>query len=408
MPEGDLVIVGGGLSGLIAAGEALSRGLETVMISKSPGGSLPLSWGGLDLLGRDYFGQPAENPFEAIKTMARLSPGHPYAAAGLGNLARGVEILAELSGDETLAANRPNRRIAALTGELREIYWAPESLLPEEGSAVLVAGFEPWWGFAPLLLKARLAKSLEIARIEAVRLKALGYLPHSEEPSVLAAALDKIEAREKVIAEIKKRAAADLIIFPAVIGLNRSEEAKSHLREALGSKIGEIFTPLPSIAGLRLQKTLASALLKKGLRLIEGFKAARMLSRGNIIERAEIDAPSGTISVKGKSFILATGGFSSGGLKEDGGKLVEPLLGLPVEAPPGELFGPRFFSRHPIRLAGIRVDGLMRPVDEGGRPVFDNLRAAGSMLAGADRLHEKSRGGVSLATGAAAARSVEL
>ena len=96
MPEADLVIVGGGLSGLIAAGEGLSQGLKVALISKSPGGSLPLSWGGLDLLGRSLSGAVAESPFEEIEKMARALPDHPYAKAGIASLERGVELFSEL------------------------------------------------------------------------------------------------------------------------------------------------------------------------------------------------------------------------------------------------------------------------------------------------------------------------
>ena len=78
-----------------------------------------------------------------------------------------------------------------------------------------------------------------------------------------------------------------------------------------------------------------------------------------------------------EALVLATGGIAGGGLigRADG-RLAEPLLDLPVEAPPAEAWlssDPFDPAGHPLEAAGIRTDADLRPVDSGGRVVLDNV-----------------------------------
>jgi glycerol-3-phosphate dehydrogenase subunit B len=63
------------------------------------------------------------------------------------------------------------------------------------------------------------------------------------------------------------------------------------------------------------------------------------------------------------------------------------------------------FGDHAFARFGVRTDDDLRPTDGDGRPEFDNLRAAGSVLGGYDFPAEKSGSGVSIATGYAAGRA---
>ena len=76
---------------------------------------------------------------------------------------------------------------------------------------------------------------------------------------------------------------------------------------------------------------------------------------------------------------------------------------FPVFQPAGRgaWFGERFFDpeAHPIHRAGIVTDDDLRPVDETGRVVLENVRVAGSILAHHQAIEEKSREGIDIATG---------
>ncbi|MCX7707206.1 MAG: hypothetical protein N2204_04285, partial [Anaerolineae bacterium] len=129
-------------------------------------------------------------------------------------------------------------------------------------------------------------------------------------------------------------------------------------------------------------------------------------------------------------YILATGGLYGGGITSDyRGALRETVFGLPLYVPGDmeEWFNERFLPSaetlhvedprqgapslqtplqgHPIHLAGVRVNARMQPVDEAGRVVAENLRAAGRLLAGYDPITEGSTEGVWLATAYRAAHA---
>jgi glycerol-3-phosphate dehydrogenase subunit B len=105
-------------------------------------------------------------------------------------------------------------------------------------------------------------------------------------------------------------------------------------------------------------------------------------------------------------FILATGRFMGGGLKADEENIFEPLFNLPLLQPGSRdnWFANSFFNSHPIHQAGILTDSSLRPVNEKGEQLLDNVWIAGSILAGHDCIQEKSREGVEIATGYWAAK----
>jgi glycerol-3-phosphate dehydrogenase subunit B len=61
---------------------------------------------------------------------------------------------------------------------------------------------------------------------------------------------------------------------------------------------------------------------------------------------------------------------------------------------------------HPLERAGIRTDTELRPVGPDGLPIYDNVRVAGSLLAGQRSIGERCGDGVALTSGRRAARSL--
>ena len=61
---------------------------------------------------------------------------------------------------------------------------------------------------------------------------------------------------------------------------------------------------------------------------------------------------------------------------------------------------------HPLEKAGIRTDAELRPVAADGAFPFDNVRVAGSLLAGQRNVRERCGDGVALTSGRRAARSL--
>jgi len=122
----------------------------------------------------------------------------------------------------------------------------------------------------------------------------------------------------------------------------------------------------------------------------------------------EIVHPPVTTSFSADRFILATGRFMGGGLKADAEKVFEPIFNLPVHQPPSRegWFEDRFFGDlpHPVHQAGVLVNASLQPVGEAGDVILENVWVAGSLLAHHQCIDEKSREGIEIATGYAAAK----
>jgi glycerol-3-phosphate dehydrogenase subunit B len=110
--------------------------------------------------------------------------------------------------------------------------------------------------------------------------------------------------------------------------------------------------------------------------------------------------------VQARGVVLATGRFLGGGLAADRKRIRETLFDLPVWQPADRrdwhrpnLLDPR---GHPIHAAGLETDEALRPLDATGRPAFDTLFAAGSILAHQDWTRSKSGAGIAVATARAA------
>jgi glycerol-3-phosphate dehydrogenase subunit B len=75
---------------------------------------------------------------------------------------------------------------------------------------------------------------------------------------------------------------------------------------------------------------------------------------------------------------------------------------LPVHQPQGrrEWHRDNFLDSrgHPVNRAGVEIDDSFRPLDRAGRPVFDTLFAAGSILAHQDWMRMKCGSGLAIAT----------
>jgi glycerol-3-phosphate dehydrogenase subunit B len=109
--------------------------------------------------------------------------------------------------------------------------------------------------------------------------------------------------------------------------------------------------------------------------------------------------------------LLATGGILGGGFNSDHtGHFWEVVFDLPLAAPErrNQWFRPSFLNPegHPLFKAGVVVNERMQPVDAEGILVYENLWAAGNLLAKSDAIQERSMEGIALATGLAAGEAL--
>ena len=159
---------------------------------------------------------------------------------------------------------------------------------------------------------------------------------------------------------------------------------------------------------MRVFNRFKQRLIQKGVTFLLGHSVSKAILKGNRCEGIEILHPPVVNSYSADRHILATGRFIGGGLTADRKKISEALFGLPVVQPASrqDWFQKTFFSdqSHIIHRSGVLIDASFRPLNDRGERLFENVWVAGTILAHANCIAEKSREGIEIATGYSAAR----
>jgi glycerol-3-phosphate dehydrogenase subunit B len=183
---------------------------------------------------------------------------------------------------------------------------------------------------------------------------------------------------------------------------------KKDLEEIIGAEVFEIPILPPSIPGMRIFNRFKEWLIQRGVTFLLGYSVSKATLKEKKCERIDVFNPPIFNSYSADRYILATGRFIGGGLVADEEKIFEPIFNLPLAQPKSreEWFGKSFFNDlpHPIHQTGIRTDSSLRPIDEKGGLVLENVWVAGSILAGHHSVDEKSREGIEITTGYVAAK----
>ncbi|MBR0061550.1 MAG: FAD-binding protein, partial [Selenomonadaceae bacterium] len=120
MKISDVIVIGGGLAGLMAAAVAASRGQKVTLLSYGSG-SLPLASGAIDF-------HNAKAPDAAIKN---LPAHHPYKKIGAKNIDAAAKFFCEVAAQDNLPYNgRLSAQIPIVTaiGTLKYSALVPESM----------------------------------------------------------------------------------------------------------------------------------------------------------------------------------------------------------------------------------------------------------------------------------------
>jgi glycerol-3-phosphate dehydrogenase subunit B len=407
----DTVVVGGGLAGLTAAVRLVQAGQRVLVVAKGEG-STYLSGGTIDVLG--YTPERVESPRSALPELAAERPEHPYARLAPDLVAESLDwFRGAVEPLEYVGGLDENMLLPTAVGAVRPTALVSRSMAAgdlRQRPRMLVAGFRAHKDFYPEYVSDNLRLGGFQARATVVE---ANPRPGEADVSglVIAAALDGDRRFLVRLAEELAVAYApgEVIGVPAVLGASRAPDVWAELQERVGTQIFEIPTLPPSVPGFRLQRRLQDALRRAGGRLIVGSEAVGAESSNGAVSAIVVQDSARRRPYRARSFVLATGGFATGGLVlGDDGAVREPVLGLPVSGlhDDGALFGRRYFDSHPLSSAGIEVDESLRPVDAGGVPLYRNVHVVGAMLAGAEPWKEKSGDGISLASGYRAAGAV--
>ena len=161
-------------------------------------------------------------------------------------------------------------------GAIRPTCLAPEMMVAgdlREKDPILVIGFDGFYDFYPELIADNL--TAQGVPSTGLNLSLPALLGRDFITSrVLAEMFDQLDLCDSVANEIKKvlsgksQIKPQRIGFPAVLGLEKSQQVREHLENLLGLPVFEIPTLPPSIPGIRLSRILVSAIeRRRGTRL---------------------------------------------------------------------------------------------------------------------------------------------
>ena len=429
MATADVAVAGAGLAGLTAAIRLAEAGARVHVLAA---GHATTHWapGGIDLGALP----DSATSQDAVDRLA-MDSGHPYAVLAAELPAALAWLRAVLAGEGLELVGEPGdplRAIPTAIGATRLAAILPAGMAgalpawgPDETLVVCgPAGFRDFW---PEAIAAALRRpsswrgQTPPGRIEAVSVELPGLAGRRNLSSLDLARLfddptwrrDALEGITRAVAG--RTRAPGRIALPAILGLNDHPAALAAAREILPLVPFEVALAPPSVPGLRLFAALRGALRRHGGRLQVGEAVHGTIDATGRVAELRAPAAAREFVLSAGAFLLATGGIAGGGIIADGpGLLREAVLGLPVDGPPaGDWLSDDAFSPagHPLETAGIRTDRHLRPVAPGGspghgRPLAENVRVAGSLLAGQRYLRERCGDGVALASGVLAAREL--
>lgn len=399
----DLIIIGMGLSGLMAAKAAVDLGKRVLIVGKGIG-SLSLFSNSIDLLGESQKGGRME---ENLSLWIRNHPDHPYSMVGLNGIEDSLSSFLSLFPPpySFKVLDERNSFIPTAVGTLRPTYLIPETMIEGVSShsrKTLIVGIEGYKDFYSHYVADQM-------KCRGITITPLDFPHRGWAANALARLMEKKSFRQEMGRKIKEHLHGESRVgFPALLGIHHPRQVKEDLEQMIGSKIFEIPTLPPSIPGMRIFYRFKEWLIHKGATLLLGSSVRNAIIEGKRCVAINVSNPPLMTTYSADRYLLATGRFLGGGLWADKEKISEPIFNLPVKQPLSreEWFRKNFFDglSHPIHQTGIMVNSSFQPINERGDLILENVWVAGTILAHHSWMDEKSREGIEIATGYMAAR----
>jgi glycerol-3-phosphate dehydrogenase subunit B len=416
----DLAVIGSGLAGIAAAVFASQNGIDTCQIGVS-GGILYAS-GYLDLMGV----HPVEdrkiwvNPWEAIDALVRDVPNHPYAYLSKADISQSLDQFADFMADTGLPYKKnENQNVAVVTpvGTVKSTYAVPVSMwngVPAlaDGRPCLIVDFWGLKGFSALQITEMLKPRWPDLRAVRIAFPSVD-LSIDLYPERMARSMEVDDNIVMLADEVRPNLnGAQVVGFPAILGMNTTERIIRRLKDLLDCDVFEIPTIPPSIPGLRIKENVETVLSARGVRIFGQKRvicAKQNKEGGFLLDIGDFTDGKPEHRLEADGVILASGRFLGMGLHAGRKKIRETLFDLPVFQPADRSSWHRknFFDPcgHGINRSGLEIDDSFRPLNQSKKPAFDNVFAAGSILAHQDWIRQKCGAGLSISTAYAAVRS---
>lgn len=247
---------------------------------------------------------------------------------------------------------------------------------PKIGRKVLIVNFTGYHDFFSAFLAEGLEKQGMECRIRFLNLPE--FANFSAMRSVQIARKMDI-AWEKVVQEVRLLIKdEDTVVLPQVFGL-RETAVVSRIRQGIPAQVVFAGTMPPSVPGIRTQMQLKQRLEVLGGTYLMGDRVLKAHVHDGVVHSI-VTKNLDQHYLEGDSFILATGGFFSKGLKSNPFQVSEPIFGLDVEyaLDRNEWYNPSFAADQPYMAYGVKTDEQLKALRQG--KALKNLYAIGSIL----------------------------
>ncbi|MBE0613286.1 MAG: glycerol-3-phosphate dehydrogenase subunit GlpB [Burkholderiales bacterium] len=404
--QAELLVIGSGLAGMAASLFALARGVSVAQVGNS--GVIAFTTGYLDLLGHDERGF-VDDPWQALIRLREDEPRHPLANVTENDIRAAFTSFTQSLTEMGLGYTAPGaHNVLALTpaGTLKPTLSLPLTMQPAiaamaAGLDTLIVDFTGLNGFSAREVVANLSQrwpGLRAARIGFPDMDS-GAEVYAE---VLARALEVPATRQLLAERIGPLlGSAQALGLPAILGVHRPDHVHRELQSLLGVPVFEIPTMPPAVPGVRLRELFETRLPQCGVALEPQHRVKRLELHTQGVT-AHLEDAYGEVTIEAAAAVLATGRFTSGGLRADPNAIRETLVNLAVSQPEGRAhwYRPDYFDPrgHAINRSGVMVDEQWRPLDATGKPAHPRLFAAGSLLAHQDWIRQRCGAGVAIAT----------
>lgn len=414
----DVIVVGSGMAGLMAAQTAIRRNCKVRIISEGMG-SLAISGGYLDLLGYGSSGEQLSDPFAGF---SGLPDTHPYSILGADNIKSAIEEFLACVGAEGLklhiskdqAGHPCNTLVPTIMGTLKPTWLVPEDMeysTLANAKKILVVSVQGFRDCKPALIIQQLHRYQDWKERELTPLvirQPFDENGRSLNSLDLARAAERKDGLNWLLDSLRgKGKGYDLVLLPALCGSQADQNIRARVRDALGCPFIELLAVPPAVGGLRIRDALLRYIQKHDAEMVENAQVIR----GNIKDGKCIslitESCGREIEHKAHAYIIATGGILSGGIVLDAGKIRERIFGLKIDAPENvdDWTEEEIFGHHFVTSVGVSVDDKMRPINKSGAYELENVFFAGRTIGGYDYASEKSGHGVACSTGWQAGRS---
>lgn len=427
--EKDVVVVGAGVAGMLAALRARARGKSVLVVGRPAGASL--AWSGAvdvaDALHQVVPGNAASaldrggDIDDAVAALAQSKPRHPYARLGAQReqMASALQFFVDAVPELALVRrdDKKNHVLATQLGSVKRAALVPASQHLDvaalgDGDVLGVVEWQDLAHFGARPVREMLRFVLDhgprprATRVVDVVVPRMFGGDFFRSTTDFARALDDAATREKVLGALATRlgqidAQPTHLLMPPALTSTPTRALLTEIDARLKRPLRELLALPPSLPGTRLWQALLAAAHKAGVDVVEGVVEAPVVAAGRVQEFTVVRGGERQ-RVTAKAVVLATGRFLGGGIVRDHAAR-EPLFGFPVVADGlpvadqfiGSLTADHVDGDHAIFRAGVVTDDQLRPM-AGPKVACDNVFCAGTVVGGFDPARDGAALGVSV------------